>query len=81
MLDHGIPKLNESTHSFKIIFQSSFEGISHIFFMIHSPGLFVLIVLHQFLHQHADVIFHNFLELHSTLPESETRFFHECSFY
>ena len=59
---------------------SNCEGASHIFFIIESLGLFVL-VLNQFLHQHADTIFHNFLELHSTLPESETRFFHECSFY
>ena len=51
--------------------------ILHIFFYntVHSPGFLVIIVSNQFLHQQADVIFHNFLEFHSTLPGTRTRFF------
>ena len=55
---------------------SSFKSTSHIFIFyntVHSPGLLVIIVSNQFLHQQGDVIFHNFLELHSTLPG--TKFF------
>ena len=63
-------KLNETTHPFYIVFQVLKVFLINLF-IIQSPGLFALIVLS------ADVIFHNILELHSTL--SETRFFHECS--
>ena len=70
-------KLNESTHLFYIAFQVLKVLLKNLF-IIQSPGLLLLIVLHQFLTTTTDVIFHNFLELHSTL--SEARVFHECPF-
>ena len=57
---------------------SSFEGTSHIFFYNTVTSSFSSYCFTS-VFTSADVIFYNFLELHSTL--SEIRFFHECSFY
>ena len=69
-------KLNESTHPFYIVFQVLkvflnfvYSAVTRYFSSYCFTSVFTSV----------DVIFHNFLEHHSTL--SETRFFHEYACY
>ena len=63
MLD-GLPSKIKWKYTFFLHCISSFEGTSHICFIIQSPGLLVLIVLHQFLHQQMSFFttFYNFIQ-------------------
>ena len=63
-----------TSYILQLVYISSFEDASHIFSNTQSSGLLVLIVLYTLVFTSAHAIFHNFLELYSTL--SETRFFH-----
>ena len=56
-------KLNESTHLFYIVFQVLKVPLIN-FCIVQSPGLLVLIVLHQFLHQQMSFFttFQNFIQ-------------------
>ena len=56
-------KLNESTHHFYIVFQA-FKVLLNVFYNT------VIRFFSSYCFKLADAIFHNFLEIHLTLPET-----------